>query len=80
LKGKYLSEDGKSVDYAELRNDNLFKEFQAQSVQLADVELADLSPVQIKAFFISISPLLPSHEHTSSLKTIFFYLKTYTTH
>jgi hypothetical protein len=75
LKGKYLSEDGKSVDYAELRNDNLFKEFQAQSVQLADLELADLSPVQRKAFFISISPLVPSYEHTSSLKTIFFLFK-----
>ncbi|EFX70595.1 hypothetical protein DAPPUDRAFT_228243 [Daphnia pulex] len=61
LKGKYLSEDGKSVDYAELRNDNLFKEFQAQSEQLADLELADLSPVQRKAFFINIYNTLTIH-------------------
>lgn len=76
-----MSEDGKSVDYAELRNDNLFKKFQAQAEQLANLELADLSPVQRKAFFISISSLIPSYEYTSSsLKTILFYLKTYTTH
>lgn len=56
LKGKYFSEDGKSVDYVQLRNDDLFKEFQTQAEQLAHVTLADLNPSQRKAFFISIFP------------------------
>ena len=54
LKGKYFSEDGKSVDYIKLRNDDMFKEFQTQAEQLAHVSLADLNPIQRKAFFISI--------------------------
>ena len=54
LKGKYLSEDGKSVDYPALRKDDLFKEFQFQAEQLANIALVDLSLVQRKAFFISI--------------------------
>jgi hypothetical protein len=54
LKGKYFSEDGKSVDYVKLRNDGMFKEFQTQAEQLAHVSLADLNPIERKAFFISI--------------------------
>lgn len=53
LKGKYLSEDGKSVCYAELKKDDLFQEFQSQAEQLVHVSLADLNPIQRKAFFIS---------------------------
>lgn len=61
LKGKYFSEDGKSVDYVQLRNDDLFKEFQTQAEQLAHVTLADLNPSQRKAFFINIYNTLTIH-------------------
>lgn len=54
MKGKYLSEDGKSVDYTALKNDDIFKEVQLQAEQLANVVLSDLTPAQRKAFFISI--------------------------
>jgi len=52
----------------------LFKEFQTQAEQLADLELADLSPVQRKAFFISIF-LLVCQITLSSLKNHFVLFK-----
>lgn len=61
LKGKYLSEDGKSVCYAELKKDDLFQEFQSQAEQLVHVSLADLNPIQRKAFFINVYNTLTIH-------------------
>ncbi|XP_057374417.1 uncharacterized protein LOC130695312 [Daphnia carinata] len=61
LKGKYLSEDGKSVHYAELKKDDLFQEFQSQAEQLVHVSLADLNPIQRKAFFINVYNTLTIH-------------------
>ncbi|KAI9556981.1 hypothetical protein GHT06_016775 [Daphnia sinensis] len=61
LKGKYLSEDGKSVCYAELKKDDLYQEFQSQADQLVHVSLADLNPTQRKAFFINVYNTLTIH-------------------
>ena len=57
LKGKYLADDGKSVDYRGLRNDELFLEFENLVDQLYHVELDQLNLNQLKAFFISITAL-----------------------
>ena len=55
LKGKYLSDDGKSVDYQGLRNDDLFVEFESHVDQLYYVDLSKLNQAQLKSFFISIT-------------------------
>merc|ERR1711928_80414 len=55
LKGKYLSDDGKSVDYQGLRNDDLFVEFESHVDQLYYVDLSELNQAQLKSFFISIT-------------------------
>lgn len=54
LKGRYLSEDGKTVDYVGLKGDKLFQEFEGLSNQLVHADLAELSSIQRKAFFISM--------------------------
>ena len=50
-----MSEDGKSVDYQGLRNDDLFLEFENHVDQLYTVNLDELNEAQLKSFFISIN-------------------------
>merc|ERR1712126_773471 len=61
LKGKYLSEDGKSVDYQGLRNDDLFLEFENHVDQLYTVNLDELNEAQLKSFFINVYNILTIH-------------------
>jgi len=61
LKGKYLSDDGKSVDYQGLRNDDLFVEFESHVDQLYYVDLSELNQAQLKSFFINVYNILTIH-------------------
>jgi len=54
IKGEYMSEDGKSVDYVKLKNSDTFKDYVKQSCQLHHLDLTKLSVTERKAFFISI--------------------------
>lgn len=61
LKGKYLAEDGKSVDYQGFRNDDLFREFESSVGQLNNVDLSELNEAQLKSFFINVYNILTIH-------------------
>ena len=55
LKGQYMSEDGREVHYAQLRDSPLFAEYESVARQLCDCDLMDLQGEgERKAFFISI--------------------------
>ena len=53
LKGKYLSDDGTTVDYVGLKADSLFTEFENLVKQFNFIDLRELNSAQRKAFFIS---------------------------
>ena len=53
LKGKYLSDDGTTVDYVRLKADSLFTEFENLVKQFNFIDLRELNSAQRKAFFIS---------------------------
>ena len=54
LKGEYMSDDGRSVDYVRLKNSDTFKDYIKQTCQLHYLDLTKLSLTERKAFFISI--------------------------
>ena len=57
MKGKYWSDNGKSVDYIGLKKDKLFQEFECLANQLSNVDLSKFNAVQRKVFFISTKSL-----------------------
>ena len=54
MKGEYMSEDGKSVNYVKLKNSDTFKDYVKRTSQLHHLDLTKLSLTERKAFFISI--------------------------
>lgn len=65
-----MSEDGKSVDYQGLRNDDLFLEFENHVDQLYTVNLDELNEAQLKSFFISINLQIMHYYHL--IYTLFY--------
>ena len=57
LKGEFMAEDGRGVNYAGLRESELFKEYQLKSRELKSVDVGILDVAEKKCFFISIHPL-----------------------
>ena len=57
LKGEFMAEDGRGVNYAGLRESELFKEYQLKSRELKSVDVGMLDVAEKKCFFISIHPL-----------------------
>ena len=54
MKGEYLSEDGRGVDYEKLRRSETFKSYTETAKELRLVDLYSCTELQRKAFFISI--------------------------
>lgn len=54
LIGKFVSGDGKSVDYKSLRASAEFGEFRLLARELQRLDLANLTPIGKKTFFISM--------------------------
>lgn len=60
LIGKFVSSDGKSVDYKSLRASAEFGDFRLLARELQRLSLAELTPIGKKTFFISmLVQLLP---------------------
>eukprot|EP00612_Vaucheria_litorea_P003082 CAMPEP_0171461258 /NCGR_PEP_ID=MMETSP0945-20130129/5780_1 /TAXON_ID=109269 /ORGANISM="Vaucheria litorea, Strain CCMP2940" /LENGTH=239 /DNA_ID=CAMNT_0011987573 /DNA_START=198 /DNA_END=914 /DNA_ORIENTATION=+ len=56
-----LLNDGKTVDYASLSKSSEFEEFKAQTTQLNDVKLDEMTETERKAFFINVYNALTIH-------------------
>lgn len=56
LKGQYMSEDGREVQYSALRESPLFSEYERVARELANCDLSELREEEKKPFFISIPP------------------------
>ncbi|ESO94705.1 hypothetical protein LOTGIDRAFT_175345 [Lottia gigantea] len=54
LKGEFMADDGKGVDYSKFKTSQLFPEYKKQACQLQNIDLNTLSEVEKKVFFISI--------------------------
>lgn len=54
IKGEFMSEEGKVVDYSALRNSELFTKYIQESLKLSSVNLEALADEERMAFFISI--------------------------
>lgn len=54
LKGEFLSEDGRGVNYTELSKSDSFKNYVLTAGELRGVDLTACTEQQRKAFFISI--------------------------
>lgn len=54
LKGKFMSLDGKGVDYGALVGSELFSQYQQLAAELIDCDVSALTQEERKAFFISI--------------------------
>jgi hypothetical protein len=55
LKGEFILEDGKGVDYVRMKGSQLFHDYKdSLAPQLQNVSLDDISGDEKKAFFISI--------------------------
>lgn len=61
LKGKFMSDDGKSVDYDKMRKSPEFKEYQKDAIDLQRVDLSSLSEKDKKVFFLNIYNSLTIH-------------------
>ncbi|XP_065913569.1 uncharacterized protein [Dysidea avara] len=61
LKGEYMSDDGRSVDYVRLKNSDTFKDYIKQTCQLHYLDLTKLSLTERKAFFINVYNSLTIH-------------------
>lgn len=58
LKGGHMTEDGHGVDYNQLKESKLFKEYTELAQQLVNCDPTTLEDLQRKAFFISILPIV----------------------
>ena len=54
MKGRYMREDGRGVDYAALKQSEEFKEYLVKAGALAGADPGSLDEDQRKCFFISI--------------------------
>ena len=54
MKGEFLSEDGRGVNYTELSKSDSFKNYVVTAGELRGVDLTECTEQQRKAFFISI--------------------------
>lgn len=54
MKGEYMTEDGKGVNYAMLTHSELFEQYQSLARELEHCDLSKLDENERKAFFISI--------------------------
>ena len=54
VKAQFISDDGRSVRYDELKNSDTFKDYVTKCQQLHHLDLTKLSMMEKKAFFISI--------------------------
>lgn len=57
MKGDFLAEDGRGVDYSSLRDSTAFKNYTSTASELRHVDLTTCTEQQRKAFFISILEL-----------------------
>jgi len=65
LYGKFLSDDGKAVDYKGLAASEEFQQFVADTQKLKSVTLSDLNEDERKAFFLNIYNALVIHGYVS---------------
>eukprot|EP01080_Neovahlkampfia_damariscottae_P005926 gene5926-9756_t len=54
LKGQFMSENGKLVDYTKLRDSDLFKEFKNEITELQRVDIVIMDKNEKKAFFLNL--------------------------
>lgn len=54
MRGEYMSSNGKGVDYAALKESDLFSHYLQLARELAACNISELSEEERKAFFISI--------------------------
>ena len=54
LKGKFMSSDGKGVDYGALVRSEMFSQYQQLAIELIECDISALAQQERKAFFISI--------------------------
>ena len=54
MKGEFMTDDGKGVDYAKLTQSELFGVYQSLAGELVNCDLSQMSEEERKAFFISI--------------------------
>ena len=54
IKGRFISEDGHTVDYNALKESDLFKEYVKMTAALTQVNLTSLERTEKTAFFLSI--------------------------
>ena len=67
MKGEFLSEDGRGVNYSELSKSDSFKNYVVTAGELRSVDLTECTEQQRKAFFISILPLIVHILHIQTL-------------
>ncbi|CAL1548207.1 unnamed protein product [Lymnaea stagnalis] len=61
LKGKFISSDGKAVDYVKMRASTEFSEYKRDAIDLQRIDLAKFNEVEKKVFFINIYNSLTIH-------------------
>ena len=54
IKGSFISEEGRAVDYSALSESDLFKEYVERTKALKEVDLGSLERLEKIAFFLSI--------------------------
>ena len=54
MKGEYMTEDGRGVNYEKLTGSDLFKCYQSLTGELVQCDPSQLNEEERKAFFISI--------------------------
>jgi hypothetical protein len=54
IKGQFMCDEGKAVDYGGIRTSQVFSQYTEQCSRLADVDLRTLTDQEKMAFFISI--------------------------
>ncbi|GFO35033.1 hypothetical protein PoB_006153800 [Plakobranchus ocellatus] len=61
LKGKFMSDDGKAVDYALMKKSPEFAEYLKEALELQKVDASNLSEIEKKVFFINVYNSLTIH-------------------
>lgn len=54
MKGSFMSDDGRGVDYSALRNSELFVKYSNFACDLREIAVWEMTEDEKKAFFISI--------------------------
>lgn len=61
LKGEFMAQDGRGVNYQSLRESTLFKEYKQKSLDLKTVDVRRLNVTERKCFFINVYNALTIH-------------------